>query len=72
MRTPQDLGCLSMRLSTNAKRRVPSGLDMSQGDDPEKEKCDKTWGQRSWEMDIREMKADSVHPGQVRELDTEF
>lgn len=45
---------------------------MSQGDDLKKEKCDKTWGQRSCEMDIREMKTDSIHPVQAGELDTEF
>lgn len=41
VRAPQDLGCLSMRLSANGKRRVPSGPDTSQGDDLKKEKCDK-------------------------------
>lgn len=33
VRAPQDLGSLGMRLSANGKRRVPSGPDMSQGDD---------------------------------------
>lgn len=59
-----------MRLSANGKRQVPSGHDTSQEDDLKKEKCDNTWGQRSCEMDIREMKADSIYPVQAQEMDT--
>lgn len=37
IKAPQDSGCLNVRISTNGKRQVPSGPDVSQGDDLKKE-----------------------------------
>lgn len=50
---------------------MPSGPDMSQGDDLKEEKWDRTWGQSSCKMEVRDMRGDSAHPRQAGELDTD-